>query len=272
MDSYDDTPIFDAHTHVYPEKIADRATKALGDFYSLTINGKGTVEDLVSNCKKACVSGILMLGVATSAEQVQNVNRYLRTCVDYARAHDIEAYAFGGYHQDVPNPEETVNQIIELGLSGVKIHPDIQRVSLDDSRIYKLCELIEGRLPICFHMGDAREEYSYSAPEKLVDLMLCFPNLTVIASHLGGYQCWDRVVQLYSNFKNVYFDASSSLEYLSKGEATRLIRTLGSDRVFFGTDYPIITQSQGIEIFDQLDLYIEERENILWKNIHRLLQ
>lgn len=263
--------VFDAHTHVYPEKIADKASAALGSFYSMTINGKGTIEDLVANCQKAGVSGILLLGVATSAEQLTNVNRYLRTCVDYARSRSVEAYAFGGYHQDA-DPEAVLAQIVELGLSGVKIHPDIQRVSLDDPRIYRLCEIIEGRLPICFHMGDPREEYPYSRPEKLVRLLDRFPKLTVIASHLGGYTCWDRVADLYAGYENVWFDASSSVAFMPEEEAVRLIRTLGSDRVFFGTDYPIINQSQGIEIFDRLELTETERENILWNNIHRLLK
>lgn len=264
-------PIFDVHTHVYPDKLAEKAAAALGSFYSMPIECKGTVADLVANCKSAGVGGILMLGVATSAEQLSNVNRYLRTCVDFARSQELEAYAFGGFHQDCPDPGAAVDEIIGLGLSGVKIHPDIQRVSLDDPRIYTLCEIIEGRLPICFHMGDPREEYAYSRPELLVGLLKRFPKLSVIASHLGGYTCWDRVAELYAGYENVWFDASSSLAYLPDGEAVKLIRALGSDRVFFGTDYPITTQSEELARFDRLELTESERENILWNNIHRLL-
>ena len=85
-------PVFDAHIHIYPEQIAKRAAEALGGFYSIPILGEGTVSDLVEQCKAAGVSGILLLGVATSAAQLNNVNRYLRDCVVYARKNGMEAY------------------------------------------------------------------------------------------------------------------------------------------------------------------------------------
>lgn len=263
-------PIFDGHTHIYPDSLAEKASVALGTFYSLTIDGKGTLSDLIRNCKEAGVQGFLMLGVATSAEQVGNVNRYLKSCIDLAEKNSMEAYAFGAFHQEC-DPREVVKQIQELGLSGVKIHPDIQRVSIDDPRILRLCEEIEGRLPINFHMGDPREEFSYSRPEKLVEILKRFPNLTVIASHLGGYSCWDRVAAWYAPYENVLFDTSSAVEYLPPDQAVRLIRTLGVHRTFFGTDYPIRTQKEGMEVFNRLELSDEERKAILWENFHRLL-
>lgn len=270
MNITDKLPVFDAHTHVYPDKIADRASVALGKFYSLHIDAKGTVADLVARCKATGVNGILLLGVATSAEQLSNVNRYLRAAIDYATEQGIEAYAFGGYHQDA-DPSAAVEEIMSLGLSGIKIHPDIQRVDIDDPRIVQLCKLIEGKLPINFHMGDPRKEYSFSRPEKLMKLLDICPDLTVIASHLGGYHCWDRVESLYSGCKNVYFDTSSSIEYMPPERAEQIIRTLGVDRIFFGTDYPLRTQSEGLVVLDKLRLTDEERYKLMWGNFHKFL-
>ncbi|MGM9680796.1 MAG: amidohydrolase family protein [Eubacteriales bacterium] len=270
MKNTTDFPIFDAHTHIYPDNLAEKASVALGHFYSLTIDGKGTASDLIQNCKEAGVKGFLMLGVATVGEQVTNVNRYLKTCIGYARDQGMEAYAFGSFHQDV-DPDTVVDQISEFGLSGVKIHPDIQRVSIDDPRILRLCEKIEGRMPINFHMGDPREEFTYSRPEKLVEVLKRFPKLTVIASHLGGYSCWDKVADWYAPYENVLFDTSSAVEYLPSDQAVKLIRTLGVHRTFFGTDYPIRTQKEGMAVFNRLELSDEEKMAILWVNIHRLL-
>ncbi|MGM9637447.1 MAG: amidohydrolase family protein [Eubacteriales bacterium] len=263
-------PIFDAHTHIYPDKLAEKASIALGNFYSLSIDGKGTLSDLIQHCKEVGVQGFLMLGVATTEEQVSNVNRYLKACIDYTKEQGLEAYAFGAFHQD-SDPHKVVKQILELELSGVKIHPDIQRVAIDDPRIFRLCEEIEGRLPINFHMGDPREEFSYSRPEKLVEILKRFPKLTVIASHLGGYSCWDSVADLYAPYENVLFDTSSAVEYLPPDKAVELIRTLGVNRTFFGTDYPIRTQKEGIEAFSRLNLNEDEKRAILWENFHRLL-
>ena len=42
--------IFDAHAHVYPDKIADKAVKAIGDFYGIPMEKDGTVEGLIDAC------------------------------------------------------------------------------------------------------------------------------------------------------------------------------------------------------------------------------
>ena len=37
--------IFDIHTHIYPDAIAERAVTALGKFYDFVPQGKGTYAD-----------------------------------------------------------------------------------------------------------------------------------------------------------------------------------------------------------------------------------
>ena len=40
--------IFDAHAHIYPEKIAVKAAHAIGDFYDIPMKYDGTVEHLLA--------------------------------------------------------------------------------------------------------------------------------------------------------------------------------------------------------------------------------
>ena len=35
-------PIVDSHCHIYPEKIAERAVRGIGDFYSIPMTQGGT--------------------------------------------------------------------------------------------------------------------------------------------------------------------------------------------------------------------------------------
>ena len=44
----------------------------------------------------------------------------------------------------------------------------------------------------------------------------------------------------------------------------------GTDRVLFGTDYPLWTPESEIERFMQIDLSEEEREDILYNNTAKL--
>ena len=46
-----------------------------------------------------------------------------------------------------------MDEIISLGLKGVKLHPDMQQFKIDDYRMLKIYELCEGKLPILIHTG-----------------------------------------------------------------------------------------------------------------------
>jgi len=45
-DSRPASPLFDAHAHLFPSRIANKAVEAIGEFYGLQMAGKGTSDDL----------------------------------------------------------------------------------------------------------------------------------------------------------------------------------------------------------------------------------
>ena len=53
-------------------------------------------------------------------------------------------------------------------------------------------------------------------------------------------------------------------------KAKELILAYGTDRVLFGTDYPLWTPEEEIERFMSLDLTDEQREDILYNNTAKL--
>ncbi|MBP5373254.1 MAG: radical SAM protein, partial [Clostridia bacterium] len=76
--------IFDAHAHVYPDKIADRAVRAIGDFYDIPIQKNGTVEGLIEAWTKDGVrlaSKCLIHATATTPHQVQSINNFISSNV-----------------------------------------------------------------------------------------------------------------------------------------------------------------------------------------------
>lgn len=42
--------IFDAHAHIYPDKLAARAVAALNGFYDFVCDGDGTYDDYTAAC------------------------------------------------------------------------------------------------------------------------------------------------------------------------------------------------------------------------------
>lgn len=262
--------IFDVHTHIYPTAIAEKAVTNLNHFYDFICEGKGTLADITESSNKAEVAGALLLGVATNEKQVGHVNEYLAEVCRTYTTDTFRMLALACVHQETPNMPALVDEIEGMGLRGFKIHPDIQRVNIDDERLYPLYEAIEGRMPIAFHMGDDRKEYQFSTIERLVRVKKRFPSLEVLAAHLGGYRTWDKSFML-AELDNIWFDTSSALWAMTPEKATEIIQGLGTSRVLFGTDYPVAYASSELERFFALGLSKEERRAILYDNAARFL-
>ena len=263
--------IIDIHSHVYPEAISDKAVKSLAAFYEFTVEGKGTYTDLETKSKAAGVSGFLMLAVATNAHQVTRVNDSIAAQAEISRQRGFETYGFAGIHQDFEDFAGEIDRIEKLGMKGVKIHPDIQRWDLEDKRMYELCEILEGRMPLYLHMGDNRPQYRYSEPKKLAKLLDRFPRLVVGAAHFGGYKDWDEAENVLAGRPNVWYDTSSALWAMTPERAKELITAYGADRVMFGTDYPVKNPDEEIGRFMKIDLTEKEREDIFYNNAKRFL-
>ena len=263
--------IIDTHTHVYPEAVAAKATENLGHFYDFTVDGKGTLADLTEKEKRAGIGGFFLLGVATTPHQVTKVNDAIAAAVTKAKEEGFFAVGFGGMHQNYPDFPGELSRMRALGLRGVKIHPDIQGVEIDSPLLFPLYEEMQGKMPVYLHVGDDRPECRFSEPRRILNILDNFPRLTVVAAHFGGYRVWDEGVQTLSGRENLWFDSSSSLWAMTPGHAVSLLRKLGTDRVFFGSDYPVTDPGDELKSFEKLPLTDREREDILSENARRFL-
>lgn len=257
--------IIDAHAHIFPDKIADKAAEGIGGFYNITAKYDGTLGTLLEQGTAAGVDKFLVQSVATVPEQVRSINNYISECV---LRYPNKLIGFGAMHPDFEDIAGETERIISLGLKGIKLHSDFQRFNLDEKRAYAIYEAAEGRLPILFHIGDPR--YDFSAPERLMRVVKRFPKLTVIAAHLAGWTMWEKGAEIFEG-SGIYADCSSSLYALAPDRAAELIRKIGADRVFWGTDYPLWGAAEELKRFRALPLSDKEQEDILGGNIARLL-
>lgn len=259
--------IIDAHAHIYPEKIAAKATDTIGIFYDIKMEmPAGTAERLIEDGKRAGISRYVVHSVATTAHQVRSINEFIKREVE---AHP-EFIGFITLHQDLSEEEvkSEVEWALANGFRGIKLHPDFQKFNIDDEVAEKFYRASEGKLPILLHMGDDR--YEYSKPQKLVSMAKKYPGVKFIAAHFGGYRCWEDS-PLYLGLDNVYFDTCSSLPFISTERAYELIKMLGADRFFFATDFPMWDAVAELERFNKIPLTEKEREMIFSGNIKRLL-
>ena len=262
--------VFDIHTHTYPEAISEKAVVSLGNFYNFVPEGKGTYADLEASASACNVRGFLLFSVATNAHQVEKVNSSIAALAQKSRDEGYLSVGFAGMHQDFPDFEAEIRRAEGLGLRGVKIHPDIQGIDIDDPKLLPLYELLQGRMPVYFHIGDDRPQYRFSEPKKLRRVLDMFPKLEAVAAHLGGYKAADEAIEYLAGHPRVWYDTSSALWYLSTEEAECIIGKLGHDRVMFGSDYPMWTPGIELERFLELDLDDTTRQRILFGNYEQL--
>ena len=256
--------ITDSHAHIFPQKIALKASLAIGDFYGVHMRHDGMAHTLVSEHEKAGISRALVCSTATTPQQVEPINDFIfDRCKKYP-----QFVGLATLHQDMPDPEREIERILEMGLRGIKLHPDFQHFAIDDKKMFPIYKLLEEKkLPILFHMGDKR--YSFSNPPRLVRVMEKFPDLICIGAHFGGYSEWDKA-KLYPKSKNLFFDTSSSLDVLNKNDARELISHFGAEQFLFGTDFPMWNPREEIEKFLALGLSDEENALIFDGNFERL--
>lgn len=143
--------IFDAHAHVFPNKIAERATSSISVFYDdMPMQHIGSMEQLLKSGANAGIDGYLICSTATNVAQVQAINQFLwDSCKDH-----VNCIAFAAMHPFAPDCQSDMDFILQHGFRGIKLHPDFQKFYIDDPAVYPLYEIIqETQLPILMHMG-----------------------------------------------------------------------------------------------------------------------
>ena len=258
--------IFDIHTHVYPDEIAQKATDSVKSFYNIGgANMDGTTSMLLERGKAAGISRFLILPVAIRPERAAGINDFI---LQQTKLHP-EFVGFGTVHAGMENLTDEVHRIMDMGLRGIKMHPDSQRFHIDDPRLYPMYEAIEGRIPVMLHMGDHR--YDYSHPVKLRKILDQFPRLQAVAAHFGGYSMYREAYDLLKD-TDCILDISSSLMFMEDGEPEKYINLYGAERMAYGTDYPLWDPVQEVQHFLQLKLKPEQIEQIAWKTAYRFLK
>lgn len=257
--------IIDFHAHIYPAKIAEKASDTIGQFYNIQMKYKGSPESLLESGSRIGVDRYIVHSTATAPHQVESINNYI---IGEVESHP-EFIGFGTIHPEYENYENELIRIYSAGLMGIKLHPDFQKFPIDLREMDDIYEVIAGlKMPILVHAGDYR--YDYSGPKRIAHVLEKHPTLKVVAAHFGGYTQWEDS-EKYLVGKNVWFDTSSSLWKLTPDEAMRMIRNHGVEKMLFGVDYPMWDHQEELERFNRLPLTQEEREAILYKNAMDLL-
>lgn len=259
--------IFDIHTHAFPEKIAGKAIGSLSfRAGGLEPSFDGTFGGLCDFMDKEGVCGFAVQNIATNPSQMKKVNDFAVQC----KRENV--FPFGSVHPDAPDALSELERIKEMGLKGIKLHPDYQGFFVDSEKmipIYKKASQLG--LIILFHAG---YDFGFPAPYHCMpdnlSRALKYIDTPVIAAHWGGLSVGDEVIKKLCSMP-LYFDTSFGYGTKPRDEALEIIEKHGTDRILFGSDSPWHTPSMEMKLLKTLELSESELEDITFNNAKKLL-
>ena len=272
--------IIDFHTHMFPDKIAGRTLDYLSGIFGASPFADGTYTGLCNSMGKGAVDISIALPAVTKVSQVASINRFASA---YTEGPVI---SFGGIHPECENYKEILKEIKNLGLKGIKLHPDYQDAMFNDIRYKRIIGYAtELGLVVVVHAGVdiGLPSVTHCTPDMVCEVLDEVQPERLVLAHMGGWNLWDEVLAKLCG-RNVYMDTAFSygeIAWLSGAEHRwklaseemflKLLRAHGADRIVFGTDSPWTDQKRAIKDIQALPLSDEDKKKILGENALQLL-
>jgi predicted TIM-barrel fold metal-dependent hydrolase len=180
--------------------------------------------------------------------------------------------------QDVTSPHAAARLVREHGgrdeVVAVGVMPSYVGCDLSDRKLYPVYDAcIEHGLPVRINVGIAGPALPsrHQHPELLEELLLDFPELTVLACHMGHpYEA--LLIRLMMKLPNLYLLTSG---YLPKYFDPAVVRFMGSSRgigrVLYASDHPGIPMSKAIAAARELPLRDDALDQYLGDGLCQVL-
>lgn len=262
--------IIDFHTHIFPDKIAARSIEALSEVSGITAATDGTLNGLLAFMDRSGVDLSVIMPVVTKPAQFESVNTF---AAKVNEQYSGRLLSFGGIHPDSEDYKSELNRIKELGLPGIKLHPDYQGVMIDDVHYMNIIEYADVLdLAILVHAGldIGLPEPVHCPPDKARKVLDALKPKKLVLAHMGGWKQWEEVYE-YLAGENVYLDTAFCFDYMTQDMFLMLCEKHGTDKILFATDSPWSDARRDLEVIKSLPLADNAKEAIFFGNAKKLL-
>lgn len=262
--------VIDFHTHIFPDKIAARSIEHLESASGIKAATDGTLNGLLASMEKNDVDLSIILPVVTKPSQFESVNRF---AAEVNQIYKGKLISFGGIHPDSEDYKSELDRIKELGLPGIKLHPDYQKVMFDDERNMRIIEYADSLgLIIMVHAGIdiGLPNPVHCPPDKAAKVIDALKPKKMILAHFGGWKQWEEVYELLAG-KDVYLDTSFTFDYIEQDMFLKILKKHGHEKVLFATDSPWSDAAKAVESVRNMPLEQKVIEDILSGNAKKIL-
>ena len=172
--------------------------------------------------------------------------------------------------------EEAIRCVEDLDLSGFKFQQIAQGFDPSDPEHEELFAAIEDLdVPVVFHGGNSTLgacapggrglKIKYGNPMLIDDVAADHPDLQILIAH-PAYPWEKEQLAICQQKGNVYMDLSGWMPRYIDDQVLHYAKTLLSEKVMFGTDYPMLEPGPWLEQFGDLDFPPAVQRKILWEN------
>lgn len=276
--------IVDAHVHVLPDRVR-RDLAAIcarepwfGACHARPDAAVASAEDLVGALDAAGVDrAVCFTWPFADPALCAEANDYLAAAV---RRRPDRLTGFGCVQPADPGAAAEVERCARLGLRGLgELNADAQGWTLEDEAALAPIAAASAAagLPWTLHcsepVGHLYPGKGTATPDRVAALAARHPEVTIVAAHLGGglplYAHMPEVAELCRG--SLYFD-TAAVPFLYRPSVYRaVVDAVGSDRLLFGSDHPLLRAPRYLETIRGLGLGAEAERAILGGNAVRLL-
>lgn len=269
----------DFHTHAFPEALADRAMASLNAriedaaFHSC---GDGRLGSLVAELDRNGLDRAVVCSIATRPKQWKSILDWSLAILggEFGEEPARRIIPLASVHPSDPDAAAHLSEIAKAGIKGVKLHPYYQEFMLDAPETLDFLRAARDQgLFVVSHTGFdvAFAHEPMCNPARIRHVVEAIPDLTFVATHLGGWEDWDEVDRLLIGLPNLYIENSFAASMIGAERMGAMLARHPADHVMFGTDWPWRPHAFDLAAVDSLPFSNEWKTAFLGGNAARLL-
>ena len=276
--------IIDFHTHIFPSHIRESREEYIkrdACFSLLYSDPKArmiTAEELIASMDKAEIDRSVVLNIGWLSHNLcRETNDYILEALSHYPDRLI------GFC--MVQPQAGDKALIELercaraGARGIgEMRSDLQGFNLaDKSLLQPLADIAVKYNQIFLTHSSEPVGHQYTGkgsitPDILYSLALNFPEIKLVYAHWGGgLPLYALMPEVGRALANTFFDTAATIWLYQSSIFQHVSNIIGSDKILFGTDYPLLPQKRILQHIRSAGLAPADQEKILGGNAQRLL-
>ena len=193
--------------------------------------------------------------------------------------HAGRTFAIGSVHpDDGAQALAELDRLKQLGVKMLKLHPNTQQLDVSsdavDAVVARCAQL---GMPVMFDYSGLLRASDFG---KYMMLAIKHPDARLVLAHMGLNRFADTLIWAANkdstwNHNNIWFDLAATATVLAdspfRDQLVWTLRTVGIDRILFGSDYPVVTPAEAARAVERLGLTEAEMRRVFHDNARELL-